>query len=470
MKNIHFLGINGSGIVGVACLTKLNGFTVSGCDMIAASNYSHQLEELDIKVEIGHSPDHLKGIDVLVISAAVLFNDKYKEISEIMEAKKRGIPVLKWQEFLDKYLIKKEQDLIAICGTHGKTSTTTIMSNLLEYLNCKPSAIIGGINPKWSTNFKYDSGKYFVCEADEYSGNFHAYHPKYIIFNNIEMEHPEYFMNYNIYEQNFIDFFKNIKKDGAIIFNHDDRNSLNTILNSKNIFVEKNTKIIGFSTNKIKSDYDFIQLNHYELSHKNNSFTFNNVEYDMKYMMGLHNIYNNMSILSLIEELKIKGDVKGGIENAVLPKRRMEVILDNNRIRLYDDYAHHHTQIFYNMSAVKSSKNIDEKIIVVLEPHLISRFSQNSREYLNYLGMADYSIITKFYKSRESFLPDLDMDKYLTDNTKTLYIEEFVDVVEKIDEIMNLSENKDIKFNIVVMGAGNSYKLSKLLENRYVEG
>jgi UDP-N-acetylmuramate--alanine ligase len=468
MEKVHFLGINGSGIVGVACLAKLGGFTVSGCDAVAIGNYSQQLKDLGIEVKVGHSSEHLENVDALVISAAILFNNKHEQISEVTDAIKKGIPLMKWQTFLDRNLVGA-RDFIAICGTHGKTSTTTITANLLGDLGYDPSVVIGGVNPRWNANFKHGNGKYFVCEADEYGGNFHAYHPKYIIFNNIEMEHPEYFKDYDAYSKNFIDFFGNIRENGALVFNYDDKNALNVILKSKSIFNNKNTKIIGFSSKITKSEYDFIQLNYYKPLQESNSFVFGGVEYAMKNMMGIHNVFNNMAALSLIGELKLQGDVKKCIENAILPKRRMEVVFENDKIKLYDDYAHHHTQIFYNVSAVKNSKAKGEKIISIVEPHLISRFSQNSDEYLDYMEMADYSIITKFYKSREDFLPDLDMDKYLINGRKTEYIEKFEEVAKKVWEIMHLPKNEGVKFNIIVMGAGNSYKLSEQIKSFYVK-
>jgi UDP-N-acetylmuramate--alanine ligase len=211
MNRIHFLGINGSGMAGVACLAKLNGFEVSGCDINRNGNYSQQLLDLDIRVDEGHSSKHLDEIDMLVLSPAVFFNDKYKDIEEIKVAMKKDIPILKWQEFLNEYLVG-EKKLIGVCGTHGKTSTTTILSNVLEDLGCEPSAIIGGINPRWDSGFRNGNGKYFVCESDEYFGNFHAYYPDYVILNNMEMEHPEYFSDYSTYQKNFSKFLKNIKK------------------------------------------------------------------------------------------------------------------------------------------------------------------------------------------------------------------------------------------------------------------
>jgi UDP-N-acetylmuramate-alanine ligase len=272
-----------------------------------------------------------------------------------------------------------------------------------------------------------------------------------------------------------MDFFKNICSGGTLIFNYDEKKALNTVLKSNKMLQDRKIGVYGFSSETTDRHLDdFIRILPYKIIKDKNSFIYDGVEYTMKHMMGSHNIFNTVAVLSLLKLLAPptrweNGDVKSCIENAVLPKRRMEVVLDNHRIRLYDDYAHHHTQIFYNLSSLKNSKNPKEKVISVMEPHLISRFAQNPKEWLDHMEIADYSIITKFYKSRESFLPDLDMSKYLTSGRKTLYIENFDDVVKKIDEIINLPENDGIKFKVVIMGAGNSYKLTEKIKDIYAE-
>ncbi|MDR0572025.1 MAG: Mur ligase domain-containing protein [Rickettsiales bacterium] len=466
MNKIHFLGINGCGIGGVACLAKLDGFDVSGCDLTESGDYSKQLQDLGIAVEQGHSSKHLNGINMLVVSAAVFFNDKYKQIEEITESINKNIPIVKWQDFLDKFLVE-DKKFIAVCGTHGKTSTTTIVANLLEDMDCDPTAMIGGINLRWGTTFRKGNGKYFVCEADEYGGNFHSFHPNCVIFNNVEMEHPEYFANYESYKKNFIEFFSNIRDGGILIFNYDDKNSLEVILQAKRVFVNRNIKIIGFSLKQQPPEDDFIELERCEIV-DSSSFICGGVRYGMKNIKGMHNIFNMTAAIILMNKLGFCNKLEKFVENAILPKRRMELVWEDDKKRLYDDYAHHHTQIYYNLSSLISDTKEKRKIIAVLEPHLISRFKQNSGKYLDYMEMADYSIITKFCKSRENFLPDLPMTKYL-EGRKTVYIEDFNAVIDKINEIINLSENKDFKFNIVIMGAGSSYKLTNSLKDFYAK-
>ena len=465
IQKVHFLGINGSGIAGVACLAKQNGFDVDGCDAVKEGNYTQQLRDLNIDIQVGHSIEHLKDKDMLVVSAAIFFKDNYKQIAEIVEAEKLGIPIIKWQKFLNDYLVN-DKYFIAVCGTHGKTSTTTFVANLLDDVELKPSCIIGGTNPRWNTSFKFNNGKYFVCEADEYGHNFHCYNPNCIILNNIEMEHPEFFKNYSEYKDNFKDFIKNIKQNGLLIFSIDDSNTLEIVLELKEFLLKNNITVIGFTVKENNTKEDFIAVKRIKVLN-NNSFIYNDKQYNLKNIQGSHNIHNIINVLLLGEYLKIDIDaVKNSIENAILPKRRMEVVFENKKVNVFDDYAHHHSQIYYNLSTLKNSLKNNEKIIAILEPHLISRFKNNPKEHLDYMEIADYSIITKFYKSREADLPDLDMHDYLK-RRKTEYIEDFDAVVNRVNEIVK-GDDKTFYY-IVVMGAGLSYKLTEKIKENFIK-
>lgn len=459
-KNIHFIGINGSGLVGVACLAKEKGFNVTGCDLNKKGNYSKQLEDLGIDVEVGQSSEHLKGIDELVVSSAVFFKDKYKSISEITDALEKGIEVTRWQDFLDKELAY-DKDLICISGTHGKTTTTTIVATMLEEGKADPTVIIGGVNKKWNRNYKNGSGKYFVCEADEYGNNFTYYHPKYIIINNIEMEHPEFFQDLEGYKQNFITFIKNIKDNGVIVFNGDDPN-INDVLNREKDFLkDKNIELIAYITDDKNKKIDFVEYN--LLKFDNDEFLINDKKYKLNELQGEHNSRNTAVSILLLEKLCFKyEDIYNYLIKCELPKRRMEKVFDNEKFSIYDDYAHHHTQIFYNLKTLRDNINSDEKIIAVLEPHLISRYRDNSEEYNKYMEISDFPIITKFFKSREIDLPDLEMGNYLK-GTKIEYIVDFDDVAKRVKEIV--CDNNVKKFHILVMGAGLSYKLTDKIVN-----
>lgn len=460
--NVHFIGINGSGISGVACIAKNRGFDVSGCDACEASNYSHQLTENNIPTFVGHNPEHLKNVDIVVVSPALLYKDKYKEIEETkvaMETRK----TIKWQKFLGEYIMNK-QDVIAVAATHGKTTITSLVGLMLERGNFDPTVFVGGIVKEWDKTYRVGQSSYYVCEGDEYDGNFLNYFPKYVILNNIEMEHPEMFANYAEYEENFRNFLETVQENGKVVFYYDDENVYNLITSMFDSFRRRNIKLVGCTFNtrlkKVPSDIKLVKV-----KKGKNKVIINDevIEYGL---LGGHNT-KNISIASILAmELGVKVQaIKDVAKNFTGSKRRMDLIFSDDRVKLYDDYAHHHTQIMCTLKALKDNLDKKEKLIAVLEPHLISRIKNNTQEYRESLLLADFPIVTKVFKSRESFMNDIDVKKLLNDKN-IMCIEDFDKVVEEVKNI--IAKNPKNKFSIIVMGAGNSYKIASTLKESFL--
>lgn len=459
--NVHFIGINGSGISGVACIAKNKGFNVSGCDLNKEGNYTNQLIANNINIQQGHSVDHLKNIDLVVLSPALLYKDKYKEIPETKLAMET-MKTIKWQQFLGEYIMKN-QNIVAVAGTHGKTTTTTLTALMLEKANFDPTVFVGGEVKEWGQNYRIGESNYFVCEADEYDSNFLYYNPKYVILNNLEMEHPESFENFEKYKNNFINFLKTIQENGKLVFHYDDENVLNLIIPLIPEFKQKNIELIAITfTKEIIFNNKNIKLIKAEIINKNKVIINNKYELEFQ-LLGEHNIKNIVisSILSIEIGANIK-DIQEVVKNFTGSKRRLDLIFSNNRIKLYDDYAHHQTQVYCTLKALKNNIKANEEIIAILEPHLISRIKNNRREFEDALMIADYPIITKIYKSRESFMDDTDVIKLLK-NDKITYIEDHNELINTIIDIISKSNNN---FSIIVMGAGNSYKIANNLKEK----
>lgn len=460
---IHFIGINGSGISGVACIAKQRGFNVDGCDLkTEINNYTQQLLDNDINILNGHNAEHLKDVDIVVLSPALLYKDKYKQIEETkvaMETKK----TMKWQQFLGEYIMK-DKKVIAVAGTHGKTTTTSLVALFLEKANFDPTVFIGGIVKEWGTTYRVGHSDYYVCEGDEYDGNFLYYNPKYIILNNLEMEHPERFKDIEDYTNNFKQFLYTIQNNGKIIFNYDDLNLRNLVLSLMDFFETKNTEIIGYTFNEIIEENTKIKI--IKVKKEKGKVVINGVELKHN-LLGGHNAKNISAASILALELGVNANnIEDVLKNFCGSKRRIDLVFDDNNIKLYDDYAHHHTQIKCTLEAIKEIIDDNEKIIAVLEPHLISRIKNNAKEYEDALLIADYPIVTKVFKSRESFMDDIDV-KSLLNNDKIEYIEDFEDVIKKITTI--ISNDKNDKFSVIVMGAGNSYKITEKLKKLFTE-
>ena len=457
--SVHFIGINGSGISGVACIAKSRGFDVSGCDLNEVGDYTKQLIDREIPIGVGHSPEHLKNVDIVVLSPALLYKDKYKNIEETkiaMETRK----TIKWQKFLGDYIMNK-QNIVAVSGTHGKTTTTSLVGLMLERGDFDPTVFVGGVVKEWDQTYRVGDSNYYVCEGDEYDGNFLNYYPKYVVLNNLEMEHPEMFNNFDDYKNIFREFLHTVQDNGKIVFYYDDENVLDLVLSMADYFLEKNIKLIAYTFNtRLKKFPKNLKVIHVKKG--NNKITINDEDFGYK-LLGGHNI-KNISIATIMAmEIGVKTSaIKDVLMDFSGSKRRMDLIYSDDKVKVYDDYAHHQTQINCTIQALRLNLRKDEELIVVLEPHLISRIKNNIEEYRSALLLADYSIVTKIFKSRESFMDDIDVVNLLN-NEKILYIENYDDVVSTVKNIVYSS--KDKKFVVLVMGAGNSYKIATKIKD-----
>lgn len=379
IKTIHFMGIEGSGIAGVAKLASKMGYIVTGCDLQSG----------------GHNINHLKNIDLLIVTPAVFYQNSNNP--ELIEGKKRGI-IVTWQEFLGKYLAKNKK-IIAVAGTHGKSTTTTMVGKLLEDNNFDPLVVIGAKVPEWKGSSRFGKGEYFVIEADEFYDNFLNYHPEIAIINNIEFDHPDYFKNEKQLQESFRKFTKNL-------------------IGTKKLITEKDSL---------------------------------NLKFNLK-VIGLHNQKNaNMAFL-VGKYLKIpKNKIIESLESFNGIGRRLELIGEENNIKVYDDYAHHPTAIEATLEALKNN-NPKSKIWAIVEPHGYNRTHTLLKLYDNAFKNADKVIIGPIFKARDTITFGI-TPKIIASKTNF----NGAIGVNSIDEIIKII-NREIKSGdtILVMGAGNS--------------
>lgn len=374
MKNIkiHMMGIRGSGMAGVAILAKKFGYEVTGCDL----------------KDKGHNKNHLKNMDLLIVSPAVFYQNKINP--ELVEGKKRKI-VLTWEEFLGKYLMKGKK-VIAIAGTHGKSTTTAMVAKILIDNNFDPSVVIGAYVPEWKGNSRFGKGQWFIVEADEFNDNFLNYHPDILVINNIEFDHPDYFKN----EKQVIKSFNNLKKN---------------LVGEKVLITEQESKNIKFK----------LQL------------------------FGKHNQQNaNMAYL-VGRQLKIKKEeIIKSLENFIGIGRRMELIGKIGNTLIYDDYAHHPTAIKTTLKGLRE-KYKNKRMLAIIEPHGYKRTKSLLPLYKNCFDAVDKVIIGPIFKARDkidsSISPD-DIVKVSRHKNITTHFD-----LNKIDKDFDI---------IIVMGAGDS--------------
>lgn len=462
-KHIHFVGITGAGIAGVARAAYLQGYHVTGCSIQKESPYTPQLEALGISPMLGHDASHLEGVDIVATTPALLYKKKYKSVPELMQAKKKKI-LMKWQTFWGKYICAGKES-IAVAGTHGKTTTTALLSEVLERAKFDPTVFIGGIDKNWGASSRVGKSDWYIMEADEYDYNFIDYDPKYVLLNNIEMEHPEIFKDFKAYKKAFREFLLTVRTGGKIVFNLDDAEVAKMIKSLRGTFKKKNIKLIGFSAeNKceawINKCYAASGLNYDD----GITFTHAKKTYHLN-MLGKHNISNAMGVLAMASEIGIgQQAVHNAFEAFRGSERRLDLILELPKLQVYNDYAHHHTQVKVGIEALRNA-NKTGTVIAILEPHQISRLVNNEQEYMDALCLADKFFMMEIYRGREQDKDLPDVAEMIQNHCphKGKYIPDYKDLIDELVETVKKSKEP---ISVIVMGAGNSYHLTFMIAER----
>lgn len=458
--HVHFMGICGSGAAPIAIIAKNMGYHVTGCDLNISSYYSNILLENDIKIYEGHDATHINDIDLLVISPAIF--DISPNHPEVLEAKEKGI-LTTWQEFSAKY-IQKEKYVLSVAGTHGKSTTTILLGLTLESANLDPSVEAGTTYKDWGGGYRIGKSKYFVCEADEFNNNFLNYSSSIAIINNVEMDHPEFFKNIDEVKSSFKSFIKNLVYPKILVVNEESLALREILLEVTDWLIEENVKVIGYYIN---NHFDFPFYKEYKGTIKNcpsNHSTFkvesDDLEYDIDLgLIGKHNIANSLGVLAASIELNIDiGDIKNTFKSFKGIGRRFELIGEINKIKIFDDFAHHPTAVASTLDSIKDNFN-NKRIIAIFEPHQLSRIKLFYNEFADALRKADKVIVTKPFLGREinKKLDPINFEAFACqiDSEKATYIEHTEDIC---NYVLSIAAPEDI---IVVFGAGNSYKISR---------
>lgn len=458
-NNIHFMGIGGSGISGISVLAKKRGYNVSGCELEKYTDYLEKVISANIGVEYDHSYKHLKNIDLLVVSPAILF--QIPDHPEVIEAKKRNI-LLTWEAFLGKYLMK-DKEVICVAGTHGKSTTTAITSLIFEKAGKDPNVVLGAKIKELNGNFRYGKGNIFITEADEFYNNFLNYSPSAIILNNIEFDHPDFFKSYNDVVNSFVKFVKRLSGKKVLIINQDSP-GIKNLMRKLDQSILKDLNVYGYTfkdkpetrlDNSVKITID--KKDEYRTVFSLSSTLF---QFKDKFSLSVPGEFNVANASGAIILSKLYG-----IEDAVIKQvlagfrgigRRLELIGDKNGIAVYDDYAHHPTAIKATISALRQiyPKN---RIWAIDEPHSFSRTKALLKDYKGVFDSADRVVIGPIFKARDNVDFGVDGDSIVKSagHKNSVYLNEFTKIT---DLIKNESKTGDV---ILVMGAGKSYLWAK---------
>jgi len=437
---IHFIGIGGIGMCGLAEYFIRNGIKVSGSD-IASSYITEKLENLGAKIFIGHDASHIADdIDSVVYTSAVKQdNPEYAKAAEL------GIRVIKRDAMLGE--IVSDRFLIAVAGTHGKTTTTAMIGKLLADAGFDPLVFVGGNTHVFEgSTYRAGKGKYAVVEADEYDRSFLTLKPDIAVITNVDEDHLDIYIDINDIKQTFLKFCSLAKTNGRIIYFGDD-NNINDFINKsgKEIisygFGEQNfLKIKGFHVEGDKLSFSIM----------NSVSSYDNISLNM---IGRHNVLNSTACFGVAKLLGISFNVfKKSIAGFKTVDRRLQLKYRNNEIKVFDDYAHHPVEISSSLNGLREFYG-KSRLVAVFQPHLYSRTRDLYNDFAKELSMADEVILLDIYPAREKpiegITSELIYNELKKDKISSIYIKD----KEKItDHLLQICRNGDI---VVFQGAGD---------------
>ena len=441
---IHFVGIGGIGMSGLAQIMKNMGFKVQGSDRSKNKN-TNNCSKLGIKIFIGHSPSNIKKATIIVKSSAIKNNNL-----ELKYAKKKNISIFSRAELLaDVVSLKKN---IIITGSHGKTTTTSLVAKILSDQKLDPTIINGGVINSFNSNAKLGRGDWAILEADESDGSFLKLPINYSIVTNIDYEHLDYYKNYRNLEKSFLEFINKTPPTGKSIIcidNNNIRKILNKIKN-KNILTYGENKRADYQIKKIKY---FFNSTTFDLSFKDKNKKINNIRKINVKLLGKHNVLNSSAALIVCLNLGANINIiKKSLKNFSGVQRRMSKIFSKNKNDFYDDYAHHPTEISSILEGVKNV-NPKRKIISIFEPHRYSRVMSLKNEFSKCFLKSNLVIILPIYAAGEKKNLSFDLVKFsnlIAKNSNTQVI-----IVKNEIDLRNYLKKNLISDEIVIgMGAG----------------
>lgn len=450
----YFIAIGGIGMSGLAKYLAEDGFEVLGSDIKRNRNID-ELEKFGAKIFIGHDADNLPEDCVVVASTAIK-----EDNPELIKAKALGLEILHRSDLLariSKGLCgNKKKYFIGYSGTHGKTTTSGLSSYVLEKAGLNPSFVVGGIVPEIGINSNAGSGDFFIAELDESDGTIVKYQPEISVINNLEVDHVDF---YTDGLQSILDTFKvylsTLPQNAKVLINNDCEGNLKLIEQNKEI------KFITFGLN----DADYVAKN-IKLGVESSFDIFYKGEFLIELksqMLGKHNVYNALAVLASLNESEVDLNlVKEHFYTFTGMGRRFQLSAKFDNISVYDDYAHHPTEIKATLSSMKVFKNDSNNIIAVFQPHRYSRFKGLWDEFLTAFDGVDKVFITDVYAASETPIECVSSSEFAQKLSSEIPCEHLSgSIAEVAEKLLPTLKSNDI---VVGLGAGTITALGKELK------
>ena len=458
-RKVHFVGVGGIGMSGLAEILLNLGYQVSGSDLRASSITQH-LEEFGLRFTEGHAAGNIGDADILVVSAAV-----NEDNVELVAARRRGTPVIHRSDLLAD-LMRIKPNAVAVGGTHGKTTTTSMISAILDRANIGATSIVGGILHRSGTNARWGTGSYLVAEADEHDGSFLRLHPTIAVVTNIDAEHLEYYGTIDKIKRAFADFCNGVPFYGYSIVCWDDPNTRAILDDIDSICItygiEEGASLragnIQSAAGPVVGGNPFERTTRVDVhSHDERigvtgrlgTLTFN--------ALGTHNVRNALAACAVGLCLGMPfAQVAAGLKLHDGVRRRLQVCGESKGIYVVEDYAHHPTEIASTLEAVRWAQ--PERVICVFQPHLFSRTKFFYDEFARVLAMADRTIVTDIYPAREEPMDGVDSG-LIVDAAREIGATN-VELVNHMDDVpKQLAPGLQAGDVVLILGAGNINRL-----------
>ena len=442
---VHFIGIGGIGMSGLAQIMKNMGFTIQGSDLTKSKNIE-RLTKAGIKVFIGHSEKNLNKATMVVVTSAIKKNNK-----ELLKAKVNKLPIIKRGDMLANIVMLKKN--IIVTGSHGKTTTTSLVANILVEAGLDPTVINGGIINSIKNTAQLGKGEWAVIESDESDGSFLKLPVTYSIVTNLDKEHIEYYGSFDNLKKSFLNFIEKTPSFGKSLICIDNKN-LRTLLSK---IKKRNFLTYGFSKN---SNYQIINIKRkitysvFDLKvslFKKKNYIIKNIKVNL---IGDHNISNTAASIGIALNLGVKiSKIKKALIKFLGIQRRFTKIFSIKKREFYDDYAHHPTEI---KAVLNSARQVykKRKIICVFQPHRYSRVKSLKAEFASSFKYGDIVVLCPVYAAGEKVKYNFNQNSFSKQISKQSKI-----------QVINIKDKKDLKnyFQknllddelVICMGAGS---------------
>jgi len=442
---IHFVGVGGIGMSGLSLIMKGKGFKVQGSDLSSNKNIE-RLKKERIKVFIGHKKQNLKNATIIVISSAIKKNNP-----EILEAKRKKLPIITRGKML-AHIVSLMKNIVVV-GSHGKTTTTSLVASIFQKTKIDPTIINGGVINSIKNTAKLGKSDWSVLEADESDGSFVHIPPTYSIITNIDREHMDFYQSMEDLKNYFIQFIEKVPSFGKSFICLDDKinNEIISKLKSHNYYTYGLNPKSNFLIKNIKQEKDFTEFDLIVNLPNKKKISISRIKIPL---LGIHNVRNSVAAAAVAITIGISiSNIKKGLSNFKGVQRRFNKIFSFNDIDFYDDYAHHPTEIKVVLDGVnKVYKSYDK--VCIFQPHRITRLKDLRKEFTFAFKDADTVILCPVYSAGEKLrlgFNYLNFAKEIINNSKVkLFL-----VNDKIQLAKFLKKNMYGKKIVIGMGAGS---------------